>query len=84
MRSPKPPRKNAEGREVKMTKKETAILQNTCLTALLRWEEALEEDMDDEEMIYYEGSYKVTRYLCKAFGVPYPVSTFESKENDGE
>lgn len=67
-----------------MTKKETAILQDACLTALVRWEKALEDDDDDEDMIYYEGSYKVTRYLCKALKVPYPVSIFESREEDEE
>lgn len=81
MRSPKPPRKNAEGREVIMTKKETAILQKTCLDALVSWEDALKEGMDEKEMIYYEGAYKVTRYLCWALEVPYPVSTVESTED---
>lgn len=65
-----------------MTKKETAILQNTCLEALASWNKAFEEDMDDEVMSYYEGAYKVTRYLCHSFGVPYPTAICEDEEDE--
>lgn len=63
-----------------MTKKEKEVLQSTCLLALARWRETFEANMDDEEIVYYEGAYKVTRYLCQSFGVPYPTAI--SNEED--
>lgn len=64
-----------------MTKKETAILQEACLTALERLEEATENGYETE-MEYYGGAYKVTRFLCKSFGIPYPIAISEDEEDE--